>query len=81
MEGIRIGESCVFRKRRARYYNQGREWFFRTREEAPIGPFAKLSEAVAWATDYARYSQNAPLLEDVVRAGLDTSNDRQLRAG
>lgn len=56
----------MFRRRRARFYNRGRNWFFNTREEAPIGPFKKLSEAVAWAKDYTAYIQTAPVLEDVV---------------
>ena len=77
---MRKGESAVFRRRKARFYNQGREWFFRTREEAPIGPFTKLSEAVVWAQDYASCVQTAPLLEDVVQLRDIGSNRSQVRA-
>lgn len=66
MESVRKGETVVFRQRKPRYYAVGRDWYFRTREQAPIGPFTKLSEAIAWAHDYANYSQQAPKLEDVV---------------
>ena len=65
MNFVRRGESAIF-PRRPRFYNEGRKWYFRTREGAPVGPFSRLSEAVIWAADYVAYIQSAVTLEDVV---------------
>ena len=63
---VREGETCLAYRRRPRFYSEGRDWYFRTREDASIGPFNRLSEAVDWAADYAAYIQTAPTLEEVV---------------
>jgi len=68
MESVREGESVLHCRRRTRFYNEGRDWYFHTREGASIGPFKMLSEAIVWAEDYAAYIQTAPRLEDVVHA-------------
>ena len=68
MESIRLGETTLSHARRTRFYNQGRNWYFRTREGASIGPFVMLSEAITWAEDYVAYIQTAPSLEEVVNA-------------
>lgn len=68
MSKIRAGEDGIPASRSSRFYKQGKYWYFRTREGAPIGPFDRLSEAIAWSNDYIEYLRHAPSLADVLAA-------------
>ena len=63
---IRAGEQGTPPTRSSRFYKRGKYWYFRTREGAPIGPFDRLSEAIAWSNDYIEYLRHAPSLSEVL---------------
>lgn len=66
METLRAGERHSPPKRSQRIYRDGKNWYFHTREGAPIGPFVELKETIVWLDDYVKYTQHAPSLADMV---------------
>ncbi|GAB1266550.1 hypothetical protein NBRC116493_35540 [Aurantivibrio infirmus] len=66
MEILRAGERQAPPKRSQRIYREGKNWYFNTREGAPIGPFEELKEAIAWLDDYVNYTKHAPSLADLI---------------
>lgn len=65
MEFNREGERGLIPARSPRFFQKGDNWYIATRE-APIGPYKRLSQAIAVAQGYAEHVQDAPTLAEVV---------------
>ena len=55
MDGNRVGERGDFPIRTDRFFSAQGEWFFSTREGAPIGPFADKGEARRGLEDFIEF--------------------------
>lgn len=51
----RAGESGPIPARQDRFFAVGREWYFRTREGAPMGPFDNRREAQQGLCDFIEF--------------------------
>lgn len=59
MSSNRLGESGPVPLRTDRFFSAQGEWFFSTREGAPIGPFEDKDEAVQGLDDFIEFLQLA----------------------
>jgi len=67
MEFNRKGERGLIPARHPRFFQKGDHWYIATRE-APIGPYKRLSQAIAVAQSYRDHVEDAPTLDEVVGA-------------
>lgn len=58
-----------------RFFRHGNDWFFRTREGTPVGPYDSRTGAVEGAIDYIQFVETAP--RGVVRVLFGRDRDSQ----
>ena len=74
-DGFRLGDEQPPAQRSPRVYDEGGQWYFKTREGKAMGPFGTREEAEQGLADFIEFIQLAPL--DTLAAITDSLSDEE----